>query len=160
MTTEKSPWIYRGKVVTPDMVPEDAVGFVYCITFLKAVDPECGHYYHKPYIGKKQLTSSKRSRIGVREKAATKTRKTFKTTVKSSGWEKYWGSCKELKEDVLKYGEEQFERTILEWCWSKKYMSYVEMQNQVTNNVLLDDTYNGNILNRWFRKDMIKPEKK
>lgn len=147
------PWTnYAGLPVTPEQIPAWAIGYIYRIARLD----QWGNVI-KIYIGKKVLTSKRRTRIGIRAKKATKTRKTFQTTVKDSGWKQYWGSCVELREDVKKYGEKMFRRTIIEWCWSKKQMSYREMYYQVVGEVLTRDTYNGNVLNRWFKKDLIKP---
>ena len=67
----------------------------------------------------------------------------------------YWGSCAELKTDLTKYGKENFTREILEVCYNKKYLTYREMEFQVLRNVLRTNSYNANILARYFRKDMI-----
>lgn len=148
---ENNVWHWQGKPIEETAIPTGSVGFIYRITHWPS-----GRFY----IGKKQLSSKRRSKIGVREKASTKTRKTYKTTVKDSGWMLYWGSCQELLEHVKKEGQWSFNKEIIEWCHSKKYMSYAEVVHQIKGDVLNDEinSYNGNIMNRWFKKDM-KPIK-
>lgn len=147
---EQVPWIWDQRPLVDTDIPSYAIGYIYYIWH-----NESG----KLYIGKKLMNSTRRSKIGVRAKKATKTRKTYQTIVKDSGWMQYWGSCIELKEDIKKCGEKAFTRAIVEWCWSKKQLSYREVVHQVQMNVLETDTYNGNILNRWFRKDLVRPIK-
>lgn len=143
-----TPWKYKGKVIQQlEDLPnhENLAGFVYCITHIKT---------GKIYIGKKALFHKKKTRISKREKTATKTRATFKRTVKDSGWLNYWGSCAPLKEDLKLYGEEAFTREILELACNKKYLTYCEFAYQVKLDVLKTNSYNGNILSRYFSKDM------
>lgn len=137
-----------GYVTSIEELPnyEHLTGFVYKITNLHT-----GAFY----IGKKSLYSNVKKRIGVREKAATKTRKTFHRLRKESDWKKYYGSSKELTEDVNKLGKDRFHREILELCCTKKYLSYAEFAWQVKLDVLkMPHSYNGNILGRWYGKDM------
>lgn len=140
-------WKYKGKQVKSiDDIPEGAIGFVY-----KIVRVSDG----KAYWGKKVLEHSKKTRISKREKVLTPTRKVFKRTVKDSGWINYWGSSQELKADIVKLGKEAFTREILEYAYSKKYLSYCELMYQVKNDVLSRDTYNKNILCKFYCKDVI-----
>jgi kynurenine formamidase len=136
------------------MIPVWAVGMVYKISRLDKFGNEV-----KIYIGKKLLQSNRKGKISKREIAATGTRKRVKRVVKDSGWMKYNSSCPELVREI-KEDPGQFSKEIVEWCWSKKQLSYVEMEWQVKEDVLRRDTYNGNVLSRWFRKDLIRPEKK
>lgn len=141
-------WLYSGKPVKDiSDLPnhENLEGFVYIITNL--VDG-------RRYIGKKSLYSSVKKKIGVREKAATKTRKTFYRLRKESDWQKYYGSSKELLEDIKTHGKDLFQREILELCCTKKYLSYAEFAWQVKLDVLKNNSYNGNILGRWYTRDM------
>jgi hypothetical protein len=145
MTTN---WIYQNKDVTclediPDY--EKYVGFVYKIT-----DTETGKFY----IGKKVFTLSKKTKIGKREKNLTKTRKTFKKVTKESDWKNYYGSCKELKEDIKTFGPERFKRQIIKLCCTKKYLNYCELVNQILSDCLRRNSYNGNILGRYYNRDM------
>lgn len=145
----KTNWYYRtNKAITdikqlPDS--DQLEGFVYKITNIIT---------GKFYIGKKSLWSVRKKRISVKEKKSTGTRKTFQTVTKESDWKKYYGSSKDLKDDVKRLGETAFKREILEVSKSKKYLSYAEFAWQVKLDVLRTNSYNGNILGRWFNKDM------
>jgi hypothetical protein len=139
-------WTYQNKEMTSlNDFPTNCVGFIYKITNI---------LNGKIYVGKKILLTSRRSAISKREKLATATRKKFKVTVKESDWKTYFGSCQELKDDIKKHGEKNFVREILEFCHSKKYMTYCEVKYQFKYNVLETDTYNGNIMSKFFRKDL------
>lgn len=139
-------WIYNNKEISSlKDIPENVVGFVYIIKNLSN---------GRIYVGKKILFTSRRSSISKREKSLTSTRKKFKTVTKESNWLDYYGSCDELKKDISKYGKQNFERKIIEFCHSKKYMTYCEMKWQIIHQVLETDSYNGNILSRFFKSDL------
>lgn len=141
-------WIYQDKAIQDlQDIPDysKAVGFTYKITCILT---------GKFYIGKKSLISTRRTKIGKREKAATKTRKTFKQVVKESDWLDYWGSSEELLNDIEAHGKENFIREILEICYSKKYLGYCELKHQILHDVLSNKSYNGNILGRFYKQDM------
>lgn len=136
--TYENPWIYQGKVFdSPDIL--DHFGFVYRI--------ECTET-SRSYIGRKYFWSFR--------KPKGKTRK-----VKSeSDWKKYYGSCPELKEDVIKYGKDKFTRQILSLHKTVGKTNYEETRQLFLNNVLTESLdngvpkyYNSNILSRYFRKD-------
>jgi len=146
-------WKYKGKEVTclEDMADyEKIVGFVYIIKRVKS-----SHGPEKIYIGKKSLQHSRKVRITKKEKLEFPTRKVFKKVVKESDWIKYWGSCNPLKDDMKVIPLKYFTREIIEFCYSKKYLSYCEIEHQFKYDVLRKDTYNGNILSRYFKKDML-----
>ena len=141
-------WTYNSKAVDDiSDLPnyEFLEGFVYKIT-----NTVTGQIY----IGKKSLYSNLKKKIGVREKAATKTRKTFNRIKKESDWKKYYGSSKELLQDINSLGKDKFKREILELSCTKKYLSYAEFAWQVKLDVLKNNSYNGNILGRWYSRDM------
>ena len=141
-------WYYQGRVVKElDELPnwEFLEGFVYKITNL-----ETGKFY----IGKKAIFHTTRKRISAREKKKTGTRSRIKVVTKESDWKKYWGSCKELIQDMRTYGPENFRREILETCCTKKYLSYAELSWQIKMDVLKNNSYNGNILGRFYHRDM------
>lgn len=149
-TSKQDDWYYSPVGYVTDISQllnyENLEGFVYKITNLHT-----GAFY----IGKKSLYSNVKKRIGVREKAATKTRKTFHRLRKESDWKKYYGSSKELAEDVKTLGKDRFHREILELCCTKKYLSYAEFAWQVKLDVLkMPHSYNGNVLGRWYSRDM------
>lgn len=66
---------------------------------------------------------------------------------KDNDVEKYWGSSKELLEDIGKYGIEHFTREVLQLCDSKFDMKYSELQYQLLANALFDDRFYNGILN-------------
>jgi hypothetical protein len=133
-----NPWIYNGEVFESDNI-QDYFGFVYHIHCIAT---------GRDYIGRKYFWSFRTPK--------GKSRK-----VKSeSDWKKYYGSCPELKDDVEKFGKENFTRTIISLHKTKGKTNFEETRQLFTNNVLteaLDNGtprfYNSNILNRYFRKD-------
>jgi len=127
-------WIYQESVVTE--LPEDAVGYVYCITNLIS---------GKKYIGKKLSEFSKTTYKVVKLKNGTKKRKRIKSKI-SSDWITYYGSNIELNKDVELHGSENFKREILHYCKSKAACTYMEAKIQFERKVLeSDDYYNGQI---------------
>lgn len=148
--TDNQGWWYNGSQEI--VVPEWAVGMVYVI---EHIPDDAVKGLSVPYVGKKLLTSTKRSKIGVREKTATKTRKTYKVVKKNSGWENYWGSSKSLHA-ARETGEGTWKRTIIEWCYSKKNMTYTELKYQLLLGVLERESYNDNINGSIYRTDCNK----
>jgi hypothetical protein len=148
-----SNWIYKEKsglvreILTIEDIPnsKDAVGFVYRIT---------NKVTNTFYIGKKSLYFERKTKISIREKVATATRKKFKQVIKESDWKKYWGSCAELKEDIQLFQSSNFTREIIEVCCTKKYLGYCEIMHQIKNDVLTTNSYNGNIMGKYFPGDI------
>ena len=134
----ENPWLYNQVPFTSDDIG-DYFGFVYLIA---------NKSNKRQYIGRKYFWSFR-------------TPKGKKRKVKSeSDWKNYYGSCPELKEDIIKFGRENFSRTILSLHKTKGKTNFEETRRLFTNNVLteaLDNGvpafYNSNILNRYFRKD-------
>jgi len=144
----QQPWFYKNKEVhTIEDLPdhENIHGFVYLIQ---------DTITYKFYVGKKVLRNVRKTKISQRLKKATKTRKTYQRTIKESDWKDYHGSCKELQDDIQKYGKQRFKRTILELCCTKKYLSFCEIKWQIKLEVLNGGSYNGNILGRYYTRDM------
>lgn len=159
------PWWYGYKTITgPDdiRIPAEAIGFVYRICRYESerykllADSLENPSWDKVYIGKKLMNSNRKGKVSQREIKATGTRKRVKRIIKDSGWMSYNSSCPELVKDIKEHPE-LFRKEIVQWCWSKKHLSYSEMEWQVLEDVLRKDTYNGNVLSRWFRRDLIKP---
>jgi hypothetical protein len=134
----ENPWRFNGEVFESSDI-EDYFGFVYLISCSKT---------NRRYVGRKYFWSFRTPK--------GKSRK-----VKSeSDWKKYYGSCPELKEDVIKYGKEFFNREIISLHKTKGKCNFEETRQLFLNNVLseaLDSGepayYNSNILSRYFRKD-------
>ena len=133
-----NPWIYDERIFDSDSIG-DYFGFVYHIA---------NKSNGRSYIGRKYFWSFR--------KPPGKKRK----VKQESDWKKYYGSCPELKEDIKKYGKENFDRKILSLHTTKGQCNYEETKQLFLNNVLieaLDDGcpayYNSNILGRYMRKD-------
>lgn len=127
-------WIFQGNPV--EELPEDCVGFVYCIT---------NNINGRKYIGKKLAKFSKTTQKTVKLKNGTKKKKKIRSKV-DSDWREYYGSNDALKKDIETLGPENFTREILYYCKSKAECSYVEAREQFTRKVLeSQDYYNGHI---------------
>lgn len=114
-------------------VTKEMEGFVYLITNLTN---------DKKYIGKKHFWTRQ------------KDRKTGRRKTKESDWQKYFGSCDELKEDVKNLGEDKFHREILYLCPHKKSMSFYETMEQFKRDVIFkEDYYNTNIEGKFFSSE-------
>lgn len=150
-------WLYNNDTVNSDNIPENSVGFVYLITH----NPT-GRYY----IGKKLLSSVRKTKIGKRELANIKADKkangvggrlpTKKVVKKDSDWMTYFSSNDEIKGMVKEGKSEEFTREILRWCSTKKSLSYWEVWYQFKYDVLSDEkSFNNNIMGSYYRKDVI-----
>lgn len=115
-------------------IPEDistCFGFVYRITCLSN---------GKKYIGKKQFWSNQK-------RPPLKGQKRSRRVTKESDWKKYYGSSNELKEDLQKYGKENFKREILEITTCKWESAYLELMWQLKENAILREDYYNGIIN-------------
>jgi hypothetical protein len=88
------------------------------------------------YIGQKLFTKAKTSQ---------RDGKKVKSRVEST-WKKYYGSNKELVEDVKVHGRDHFERRILHLCESKTNMNYLETLEILRQGALLTE----NFYNQWI----------
>ena len=134
----ENPWIYNGKAFESSDIG-DAFGFVYCIS--------CNET-QREYIGRKYFWQFR-------------TPKGKKRKVKSeSDWKKYYGSCPELKEEIIQLGKQNFSRTILSLHNTKGQTNFEDTRQLFVKGVLTESLsdgtpkyYNSNILSRYFRKD-------
>lgn len=139
----ENPWIYMEQTFDSDDVL-DYFGFVYEIT---------NKLNGRQYLGRKYFWSF-RTPIGKKRKIK-----------QESDWKKYYGSCPELKEDVKRYGKENFQRKIISLHKSKGQCNFEETKQLFLHNVLTealaDGTpkyYNSNILGRYMKKDYFNYE--
>jgi hypothetical protein len=114
-------WHYKNKIFTEEEIG-DAFGFVYCITNLTN---------NRKYIGKKFFTKSGRKQVKGK----------IKKIRKVSDWSTYYGSNKELQEEVKTLGENNFHREILYLCYSKSECSYRETEEIFKRGALLTENY-------------------
>ena len=110
----------------------DNYGFVYKITNL--INKRC-------YVGRKYFWQHR-------------TPKGKKRKVKSeSDWKKYYGSSKELLEQIKIKEKNNYKRQILSLHTTKGDVNYEEVKQLFLNNVLEDsDYYNDNINGKWYKK--------
>ena len=144
-------WTYKGKCITEisDM-PEGTIGFIYKIT-----NGETGQYY----IGKKSLYSH-------RTLPPLKGYKRKRKVVKESKWVDYrssnptvqlWFHSNALALEQEPRGKinDTLKLEILRFCKGKKALTYYELQEQFSHNVLGDElSLNDNLLGKFFRKDL------
>jgi hypothetical protein len=144
-------WLYKDKVIEKiEDLPENTFGFIYKITNF-----ETGKFY----IGKKQLMSFTNIKMGKKELAEQPIQRgrkvTKKQVIKESNWKEYWGSNKFLLDDIKKSGYENFTREILIICSTKKLLTYWELAIQCKYDVLQSNSYNDNILGKFYIKDFL-----
>jgi len=128
-------WMYEHHEFTE--VPPDVIGFVYNI-----INTQSG----KQYIGKKLFTFAKRKSVkGKRKRIRVE-----------SDWREYYGSNKQLLDDVTTIGREYFTRNILYLCRTKGQCSYYEAKLQFEMGVLEhpDKFYNDWIICKVHRKHL------
>jgi hypothetical protein len=149
-------WLWKDIEVTEDDIPEDAHGFIYKIVHIPT---------GKFYIGKKSLSSKRRVKIGKREllqlKEARKEKGISgrlpikKLVIKASDWQEYYSSNEWIKSEVKAGKCSDFTREIIQFCSTKKSLSYWEMYWQFHYDVLRNETaINDNIGGRYYRKDL------
>ena len=138
MVDYENPWIFEGQPFLSESIG-DKFGFVYLIT---------NKQNNRQYIGRKYFWQFRTPR-GKKRKVKSE-----------SDWKKYYGSCPELKEDIIKFGKQNFSRTIISVHKTKGKTNFEETRQLFINGVLTEslDTgepkyYNSNILSRYFRKD-------
>ena len=115
-------WIYNNEPFTE--IPEKAIGFVYLITNTQN---------NKKYIGKKIFHFSKTIQKNLKKK---------KVKVESD-WQTYTGSNDDLNDDIKKFTPE-LKKEILEICYSKSSLSYLEARHQFTSNCIISEEYYNN----------------
>jgi hypothetical protein len=126
-------WFHDGELID---TPGDYVGFVYIIT---------NQISNRRYIGKKNFYFTKSKQVKGKKKR-------FKV---ESDWLDYYGSNKELQEDVKRLGKENFKREIVRLCRTKGEFGYFEAKMQFDNAVLeSDDWYNTWIMCRVHKKHL------
>jgi hypothetical protein len=151
MAPVKEPWNYKESFVTSlQQMPENVFGFVYKIHNLKE---------NKSYIGKKVVAFNRKKKLTkkeLQEQTGPGRKSLYKIVTSESDWATYFGSNKLLLEDIKKYGQEYFRREILEFAFTKKHLTYLELKYQCVLGVLESPQhfYNDNILGKFFTRDL------
>jgi len=142
-------WIYNGSFITElNDMPEGTIGFIYKIT-----NGKTGEYY----IGKKNVLSTRKRKFGKKEIAllTDKRLKTYEMITSESDWKSYRSSNKQVQEWFKDKENDQLELRILRFCSSTKSLTYYELQEQFSHDVLGDRrALNDNLLGKFFRKDL------
>ena len=132
---------------------DDCFGFIYKIT-----NTTTGKFY----IGKKAFFHNKKKKLTKKELAEQPITRGRKLTTKveqvDSKWRDYYGSSKELIADISQYGKDKFHRVILDFCETKKQLTYSEIYYQMTERVLFVDSYNDNVMGKFYRRDFVGAE--
>ena len=117
----ENPWLHNDTLIDSDIIDE-YVGFVYEITNLTN---------KRRYIGKKLLKRTKTKQVKGKKKRS----------LVESDWKTYYGSNKELQEDVIQMGASNFKREILRLCKTKGECNYFEAKYQFDLRVLESEEF-------------------
>jgi hypothetical protein len=117
----ENPWLHNDTLIDSDIIDE-YVGFVYEITNLTN---------KRRYIGKKLLKRTKTKQVKGKKKRS----------LVESDWKTYYGSNKELQEDVTQVGTSNFKREILRLCKTKGECNYFEAKYQFDLRVLESEEF-------------------
>jgi hypothetical protein len=117
----ENPWLHDDTIIESDII-DNYVGFVYQITNLTN---------DRRYIGKKLLKRTKTKQVKGKKKRS----------LVESDWKTYYGSNKELQEDVIQMGASNFKREILRLCKTKGECNYFEAKYQFDLRVLESEEF-------------------
>lgn len=134
-------WKYKDSEISSiDDMPNDSVGFVYQITHIPT---------GKKYIGKKILKHKK-------TRPPLKGYKRKRVEYVESDWKTYYGSHEGIKQLLKENSENDFDREIIDFATTKKYLSYLETKYQFQLGVLekQSEYFNSNILGKWYPRDI------
>ena len=122
-------WYHQGiEILDVSQIPEGVIGFVYRIDNLNN---------GKIYIGRKAIQSKRKRKFGKREIAAMPNKRLKK-------WE-----------DIAK--GDKIHKQILVYCTSKKELAYWESKYLFCEGTIESENYyNGNIMGKFFPKDLKK----
>ena len=137
-------WIYNGKEIKSlEDFDKEYLGFTYKIINLDN---------NKIYIGRKQFYSTLKKQLGKKAilSLTDKRKSKFQNVTKESNWKNYTGSNSTLNEDI-KNGA-KIKKEILKLCSTKSEMTYFETKYQFLESVIEKDSYNDNILGKFYRK--------
>jgi len=140
-------WLYKEELINDiNQVPQGAYGFIYLLTNIET---------SKIYIGKKNLYSERTKLLGKKELAALTDKRSSKKkkVIKESDWINYNSSNKQILLEIEQGAS--FRREILAFCYNKRNLTYLEVKLQFDYNVLVINSYNDNILGKFYRNSII-----
>ena len=130
-------WLYKGNVLTDDMIPAKAMGFIYLLTYKPT---------GQRYIGRKLLTKAHR-----RQKAG----KVIRSRVESD-WKDYWSSSPDIHLIIEKEGTDNFEREILMFANMKSHLNYLEEKFLYCVGALESvEWLNSNIRSKMYKRNIL-----
>lgn len=130
-------WLYKGRVLTDDMIPAKAIGFIYMITYLPT---------GQRYIGRKLLTKAHRRQ---------KNKKIIRSRIESD-WREYWSSSPEVKQLIESEGADNFVREILVFADMKGKLNYLEEKFLYCVGAMESDEWlNSNIRSKMFKRNIL-----
>jgi len=137
-------WLYKAVEFTDEMIPEEAIGFVYEMEAIVDGKPV-------RYIGKKNFFSNRKKKFGKKKLAAVKDKRSKKYEIITKlSYQNYYSSNKVLQ-DAHKAGV-PIKRYIVRICFSKTELTYYETKFQFQREVLEKEEYlNGNILGKFYK---------
>ena len=130
-------WLYKGKELTEDEIPDKAAGFIYIITHKTT---------GRKYCGRKLLTKAH---------TRQKNKKKIRTRVESD-WKTYWSSSPELLEQIERDGTDNFVREVLVFAFNKAQLMYLEERFLYTVGAMESEMWiNSNIRARIFKRNIL-----
>ncbi len=130
-------WLYKGKMLEDDQIPDKAQGFIYLITYLPT---------KQKYIGRKLLTKAHRRQ---------KNNKVIRSRVESD-WREYWSSSPEVKQLVEEQGTDNFVREILVFADTKGQLNYLEEKFLYCVGALESTVWlNSNIRSKMYKRNIL-----
>lgn len=130
-------WLYKGNVLTDEMIPDKSAGFIYIITHLPT---------GRRYIGRKLLTKAHRRQ---------KNKKIIRSRVESD-WREYWSSSPDVKQLIEEEGTDNFVREVLVFAQSKGQLNYLEEKFLYYVGALeSDDWLNSNIRSKMYKRNIL-----
>ena len=126
-------WLFKRGHLGPGPMPKDVFGFIYEVTFTDG----------KKYLGKKQVWMQRKLKPRKTDRVNARRIKFYEAK-----WREYEGSSQHRGD------REVASKEILQFCYSKKELTYEEEKILFVRDVLFDESYlNANIRGVYFRKD-------
>lgn len=130
-------WMYKGNLLTDDMIPDKTVGFIYQLTYQPT---------GQRYIGRKLLTKAHRRQ---------KDKKIIRSRVESD-WREYWSSSPEIKAMIEAEGTDKFVREVLLFAHTKGQLNYLEEKFLYYVGALESENWlNSNIRSKMYKRNIL-----